>query len=91
MGESLLSPYEWPSWWEWDLGLSAHLLKRMIDRDFTEVDLRRMLEQASRLRPDVVDGRWVVETRHARHPWEVIVEPDEEIQLLIVVTAYPVS
>ena len=86
-----LSPYEWPSWWEWDLGLSAHLLKRMIDRDFTEVDLRRMLEHATRLRQDVVDGRWVVETRHERLSWEVIVEPDEEIRLLIVITAYPVS
>jgi hypothetical protein len=63
----------------------------MIDRDFTEVDLRRMLGQATRLRPDVVDGRWVVETQHARHLWEVIVEPDEEIRLLVVITAYPVS
>ncbi|HSN88030.1 MAG TPA: hypothetical protein VL025_14830 [Thermoanaerobaculia bacterium] len=63
----------------------------MIDRDFTEVDLRRMLEHATRLRQDVVDGRWVVETRHERLSWEVIVEPDEEIRLLIVITAYPVS
>jgi len=27
----------------------------------------------------------------AKRPWEVIVEPDEEIRLLIVITAYPVS
>ena len=80
-----------PSWWEWDLGFSTHLLKRMVDRDFSEVDLRRMLEHAMRLRPDVVEGRWVVETSHARHPWEVIVEPEEEIRLLVVITAYPVS
>ncbi len=40
---------------------------------------------------DIVDGRWVVETLHARHPWEVVVEPDEEARLLIVITAYPVS
>jgi uncharacterized protein DUF4258 len=86
-----LSAHEWPSWWEWDLGLSAHLLRRMEDRGFTEVDLRRMLEYATGLRMDVVDGRWVVETSHARHPWEVIVEPDEEIRLLVVITAYPVS
>jgi hypothetical protein len=63
----------------------------MEDRDFTEVDLRRMLEHAARLRVDTVDGRWVVETWHARRLWEVIVEPDEEIHLLIVITAYPVS
>jgi hypothetical protein len=63
----------------------------MVDRDFSEVDLRRMLEHAMRLRADVVDGRWVVETSHARQPWEVIVEPEEEIRLLVVITAYPVS
>jgi len=63
----------------------------MVDRDFTEVDLRRMLEHATGLRVDVVDGRWVVQTWHAGHPWEVIVEPDEEIRLLVVITAYPVS
>ena len=35
--ERPLSSHEWPSWWEWDLGLSVHLMKRMVDRDFTEV------------------------------------------------------
>jgi hypothetical protein len=63
----------------------------MVDRDFTEVDLRRMLEHGTKLRPDIVEGRWIVETWHLRRSWEVIVEPDEEIRLLIVITAYPVS
>jgi hypothetical protein len=58
----------------------------MVDRDFTEVGLRPMLEYATRLRVDVVDGRWIVETWHGKHPWEIIVEPDEEIRLLIVIT-----
>lgn len=62
----------------------------MIDREFTEIDLRRMLEQATRFREDVVDGRWLVETWHLGHPWAVIVEPDVEQQLLVVITAYPV-
>jgi hypothetical protein len=62
----------------------------MDDRRFTELDLRRMLERAAGYRPDVVEGRWVIETRHRRRPWEVIVEPDRERQLLVVVTAYPV-
>ena len=70
--------------------LSPHLLKRMGDRRFTEIDLRRMLERASGYRPDVVEGRWAIETRHRRSAWEVIVEPDWERQLLVVVTAYPV-
>ena len=67
-----------------------HLLKRMDDRRFTEIDLRRMLERTSGYREDVVDGRWVIETKHRGKAWEVIVEPDFERQLLVVVTAYPV-
>ena len=63
----------------------------MLDRRFTEVDLRRMLERAGGYRVDVVDGRWVIETRHHRKDWEVIVEPDDGQKLLVVVTAYPVE
>ena len=70
--------------------LSPHLLKRMDDRRFTEIDLRRMLERASGYHQDVVDGRWVIEAKHRGKAWEVIVEPDFERQLLVVVTAYPV-
>lgn len=60
----------------------------MLDRGFTEVDLRRMLEHASRLRRDIVPGRWVVSTRHRRLRWLVIFEPDVVEQLLVVITAY---
>ena len=63
----------------------------MTDRQFTEVDLRRMLEHAKGYRPDIVQGRWVVEVRHKRSAWEVIVEPDTTSQLLVVITAYPVE
>jgi hypothetical protein len=84
-----LSDRGWPAWWEWELDLSPHLLKRMVDREFTEVDLRRMLEHATDLREDIVEGRWLVQTRHLRHPWEVVVEPDLDRQLLVVITAYP--
>jgi len=62
----------------------------MDDRRFTEIDLRRMLQRASGHHEDVVDGRWVIETRHRGKAWEVIVEPDQERQLLVVLTAYPV-
>ena len=63
----------------------------MVDRQFTEIDLRRMLERALDYRRDIVKGRWIIETRHRRHPWEVIVEPDIDAQLLVVVTAYPIG
>lgn len=59
-------------------------------RRFTEIDLRRTLQQAAGYREDVVEGRWVIETRHRGKAWEVIVEPDQERRLLVVVTAYPV-
>jgi hypothetical protein len=36
----------WPAWWEWEIELTPHLEKRMEDRDFTEVDLRAMLQRA---------------------------------------------
>lgn len=63
----------------------------MADRRFTEVDLRRMLEHARSYRRGVVKGRWVIVTSHRRERWEVIVEPDYEAELLVVITAYPVG
>ena len=89
--EGILTTRQWPSWWTWELELTAHLLKRMVDRGFNEVDLRRMLEHASGYTPDIVAGRFVIEARHAGQSWAVIVEPDEGRQLLVVVTAYPVD
>ena len=63
----------------------------MEDRSFNEVDLRRMLEHAGGHRTDILEGRFVIEVRHSGRPWEVIVEPDEGRQLLVVITAYPVE
>ena len=71
--------------------MSAHLLKRMEDRAFNEIDLRRMLEHAGGHRADILDGRFVIDARQAGTSWEVIVEPDEPRQLLVVITAYPVG
>ena len=48
-----------------------------------------MLSRAIGLEQDVVVGRWVVETRHRRRKWKVIIEPDSELEVLVVVTAYP--
>jgi hypothetical protein len=63
----------------------------MEDRAFNEVDLRRMLEHASGHREDILEGRVVIDARHGGRPWEIIVEPDEVRQLLVVITAYPVE
>ena len=82
---------KWPQWWDWELELSSHLFKRMLDRGFNEIEVRRMLSVASGLRADVVPGRWIVATRRRRRAWEVIVEPDQDAQLVVVITAYPVD
>jgi hypothetical protein len=63
----------------------------MVDRGFSEVDLRLMLDGATRFRQDIERGRYVVETKHLSKTWEVIVEPDVSERLLVVITAYPVE
>ena len=89
-GRQVLKKGVWPEWWNWELELTPHLLKRMEDRDFTEVDLRKMLAAATSYCSDLVEGRWMIRTQHRRHPWRVIVEPDFDARLLVVVTAFPV-
>ena len=79
----------WPAWWDWELELSSHLEKRMLQRDFTEIDLRAMLDRATGYHPDFIEGRWIIETRHRHHAWEVVVEPDFLERLLVVISAYP--
>ncbi len=77
-----------PDWWEWELESSGHLLRRMIDRGFSETDLRTMLAEASSFAPDVEPNRWVISTKWRGRPWEIIVEPDASVQRLVVITAY---
>lgn len=81
----------WPRWWDWNLEITPHVMKRMVDRQFSEIDLRRMMQAASGYRSDFVEGRFIIETTHRRCRWHVVVEPDEEVSLLVVVTAYRVE
>ena len=81
----------WPEWWDWELEMTPHLEQRMEERDFAEVDIREMLEQAINFAPDLVAGRFVVETALRKRPWQVIVEPDPDDKLPVVVTAYCVG
>jgi hypothetical protein len=79
---------DWPQWWQWDLNVTDHVADRMGLRAFSEVDLRGMLE-------DAIDweaaspGRFIILTRFQGKPWKVVVEPDEALHQLDVVTAYP--
>lgn len=80
-----------PGWWDWELELTPHLEQRMEERDFTELDVREMLDAAADFEPDVVEGRFLVECPHRGRRWHIIVEPDPDEILLVVVTAYPVG
>ena len=77
-----------PDWWSFELELSGHILDRMLDRGFSEADLRLMFETASLMRAGRLDGRWIVETTHQRESWEIVVEPDHADRVIVVVTAY---
>ena len=77
-----------PDWWSFELELSGHILDRMLDRGFSEADLRLMFETASLMRAGRLDGRWIVETTHQRESWEIVVEPDYADRVIVVVTAY---
>ena len=61
----------------------------MEERRFSEIELRTMLDDASKLVPARRPGRWLIHIRHAGHPWLVVVEPDLDDKILMVVTAYP--
>jgi hypothetical protein len=85
------APGDRPEWWDWELGFTAHLEERMLMRGLAEVELRSMLETASALDAAGHPGRWLVRTRHAGRSWVVVVEPDEMMRKVMVVTAYPIE
>jgi len=47
-----------------------------------------MMENAMGFRPDIEDGRWIIDTTHDSKAWQVIVEPDVQDELLVVITAW---
>jgi hypothetical protein len=47
----------------------------MAERDFTELDLRVMLQDAQRVQRDIEPGRGVVEARFRGWPWETSSSP----------------
>jgi hypothetical protein len=78
-----------PGWWDWELEFTPHLLRRMVDRGFTETDLRDMLERARSVAPSAMFGRWEASCTHGGRAWTVVLEPiDAEVRVLVI-TAYP--
>ena len=80
-----------PFWWNWELFFTDHVLERMEDREVTTADVRAMLDRATAFEPSVVEGRFMIHVARNNRPWIVIVEPDVDASLLVVVTAYEVS
>jgi len=80
-----------PEWWEWPLAFTAHVESRMEERQFSEVELRTMLTDATRIVSARRPGRFLVTSRQGGKPWVVVLEPDEDEQLLFVVTAFAPS
>jgi len=79
-----------PAWWKWELELTSHLENRIVDREFSEIDLRIMIENASGCIRNKVKGRWLIKTKHKKKSWEIIIVPDFEEKVIVVITAYPV-
>jgi uncharacterized protein DUF4258 len=80
-----------PAWWNWELSFTPHAELRIEQRGVTELDVRAMLERATGFEPSVVEGRFMIHVARDNRPWIVIVEPDADASLLVVVTVYEVS
>ena len=80
-----------PEWWNWDLSFTGHAELRMEQRGVTEVEVHAMLERATGFEASVVQGRFMIHTQRGQGRCVVIVEPDAEARLLVVVTVYEVS
>jgi len=79
-----------PDWWRWELTFTSHAELRMEQRGVTEVEVRAMLESATGFEPSVVEGRFMINAHRAQRPWIVILEPDADGSLLVIVTVYEV-
>jgi len=81
---------EFPEWWDWELFFTPHAEKWITQRGLSTLQLRAMLERATRWEPDVIDGRFKIYVHYWRRPWIVIVEPDAELRALVVVTTWEI-
>lgn len=77
-----------PEWWDWELELSPHLLRRMEERDFTETELRRMLNGVRGVHPDAGARRYRAYGLHRNYRWTIVLEPDPQAKVVVVITAF---
>ena len=79
---------DFPEWWDWELLFLPHAKRRLEKRDLTELEVRAMLQRANRYEPDPIEWRYRIPVRHRRQRWIVVVEPNERLKMLVVVTVY---
>jgi hypothetical protein len=78
-----------PEWWRWEIELTPHSEERLEERGLTEIDLRTMLNNPPRsIEPDPEPGRHRVFTGHRRQPWIVVVEPDIDSEVLVIISLF---
>ena len=77
-----------PEWLQWELEISEHAQERMVDRDLTEVDVRHMLQTAVTVRSSSWP-KWEVRAWHRGVRWKLIVQPETQRYVVILVTVYP--
>jgi len=82
---------KYPSWSEWELLLSSHALKRMEQRGLSEIDLRTMLHSASAYTMTMQRDRWLAHCNFQGTKWLVVLEPIHDLELITVVTVFPVE
>lgn len=81
---------EWPDWWDWEIEISSHCGKRMQERLFNETDLRAILADATEI-VEQTHETFLIMSSYENRIWEVIVIPDVEKKMIVVVSAYSVS
>jgi hypothetical protein len=78
-----------PEWWEWEIELTAHSEERLVERGLTEVELRTMLSKEPwSIDPDPEPGRYRVLTSHRRLSWIIVVEPELESEILVIISVF---
>lgn len=60
----------------------------MEQRQITEVEVRKMLQEATGYSPSAATGRFMINTTHRNRPWVVVVEPDKLERKLLIITVY---
>lgn len=78
-----------PEWWDWDIELTPHSEARLEERGLTEIDVRTMLDQQPRsIDRDPEPGRQRVFTSHRGRTWIVVVEPDPEMKVSVIISVF---